>query len=180
MAQILPLTGAGRDFRVLTQLQLENRRRVSHNIPAVKKRLVKFPVTLTAGSIRVTSEWLRVLQLKSHCDETHLDIFTCAKSTSFLYRAAHFQVTPCFVCQFCFHKRGPAQLWSRWISVEGFVYLALFSAAAAAAATRCAHNATNPPSDGRDALTCPSMLLPRPLQKCTVCVHQCVEKMLSS
>lgn len=62
------------------------------------------------------------------------------------------------------------------LSAERFVYLPFLSssapsAAAAAAATRRAHNATNPPSDGRDAPTCPSLLPPRPLETCPACVR---------
>lgn len=50
------------------------RRKEKENTP------FQVPVTLTTGWIGVTCKWLRVLQLKSHCDETYLGIFTCAKS----------------------------------------------------------------------------------------------------
>lgn len=55
-------------------------RRSQH--PSGQRDLFKFPVTLI---IRATFERLRVLQLKSHRDETHLGTFTLATSiwTSF-------------------------------------------------------------------------------------------------
>lgn len=58
------------------------------------------PVTLTTGWIGVTCKWLRVLQLKSHCDETHLGIFTCVKSirTSDACPPEHFSKSHLLFC----------------------------------------------------------------------------------
>ena len=114
--------------------------------------------------------------------------------------AAYFQVAPSFVFQFCFQRNntigekarrattftdswGPCLLVftqllkshpSRWTFAGRCVYLPLLSSSSTAEATRCAHCATNPPSDGQDVLTRPSTRLSSPLVLCTDCVYESV------